>query len=150
MCEPNNPQQWFEHRAAAIHAIRRSDDYTSVLSKVCSGHLSVTCAPIEPDPSDSTLSKRAWERAVQTYRIRLAQLAWHATSDGIRRAARDVVANHIDGHVDTAHLRQPTLRFEYNGTNHGEFRACGTCRWSYGYCPWSVACDYDAVACAVN
>ncbi len=53
------PETWVrrrEKREAAVAAVKRSHDYHEI------------CGMIEPNPTDSTVSKRKWEKSIQLWR----------------------------------------------------------------------------------
>ena len=53
------------HRVAGVAGVKRSDDYTRATADPQAPR------PRTPDPTDRRLSKRAWERSVQQWRIGL-------------------------------------------------------------------------------
>ena len=69
-CGPNKdctPETWEKrsaHRLAGVKAIQRSSDYIAVVT-------AGVPRPKTPDPTDRKLSKRAWERGVQQWRMDL-------------------------------------------------------------------------------
>ena len=48
------------HRLAGLAAVKRSRDFTALLSMVASGELSPADMPMVPDADDRTSSKRQW------------------------------------------------------------------------------------------
>ena len=64
-------EEWrrrYEHRAAALLAVHRSEYYIAVINMLTAGVLSTDDLPAAPDPADRSCSKRQWERAMQAYR----------------------------------------------------------------------------------
>ena len=85
-----------QHRLAGVRHVRRSQDYI-----VCMlvGGTGIT----EPNPYDTTVSKRSWEKSVQRWRHDLKELAetnspcLHARGGGTRQHARGGGARHAPG-----------------------------------------------------
>lgn len=64
-------RRW-RHRVAAIAAIRQTREYRYT---VCSAWLRTDgSVPLEPNPFDTNVSKRCWERSVQRWRNELVDL----------------------------------------------------------------------------
>ena len=80
-CEEETWQTRSAHRVAGVKAVKRSADYIRVTAN------SLTPRPRTPDPIDRKLSKRAWERSVQQWRIDL-----RAISDNMSTASDVVIA----------------------------------------------------------
>ena len=64
-------EEWrrrYEHRAAALLAVHRSECYMTVINLLSTGVLSTDDLPAAPDPADRNCSKRQWEHTMQAYR----------------------------------------------------------------------------------
>ena len=73
-CNEEVWQRRSAHRAAGVAAVKRSADY---ISATADPHVA---RPATPDPTDRKLSKRAWERGVQQWRMALKSVVWHLQS----------------------------------------------------------------------
>ena len=75
------PDAWARRhrkRTEAIAAIKRSREYQDFCN--CPQEYQDSCRLrlrlVEPDPADRSVSKRAWEKAVQCWRLDLRLAAW--------------------------------------------------------------------------
>ena len=70
-CNNADDKEWlrrYEHRAAALLAVHRSEYYITVINMLATGVLSTDDLPAAPDPADRSCSKRQWEHTMQAYR----------------------------------------------------------------------------------
>ena len=60
-------------RTNGVDAIKRSPEYTYARRALAEGR--IESLPVEPDPTDLTVSKRKWEAGIQHWRRTLQQIA---------------------------------------------------------------------------
>ena len=75
-CNEEVWQRRSAHRAAGVAAVKRSADY---ISATADPHVA---RPMTPDPTDRRLSKRAWERGVQQWRMDLKTVVGNLRAPG--------------------------------------------------------------------
>ena len=75
-CNEEVWQRRSAHRAAGVAAVKRGADY---ISATADPHVA---RPMTPDPTDRRLSKRAWERGVQQWRMDLKTVVWNLRAPG--------------------------------------------------------------------
>ena len=59
-------------RTNGVDAIKRSPEYTYARRALAEGR--IESLPVEPDPTDMTVSKRKWEAGIQHWRRTLQQI----------------------------------------------------------------------------
>ena len=75
-CNEEVWQRRSKHRAAGVEAVKRSADY---ITAAANPHVP---RDKTPDPTDRKLSKRAWERGVQQWRMDLKPVVWNLRAPG--------------------------------------------------------------------
>ena len=95
-CNEEVWQRRSAHRAAGVAAVKRSADYISATA-------AMVPRPQTPDPGDRKLSKRAWERGVQQWRMDLKGVVANLDIDDI-----DVIDDIDDSGASGAVTSTPT------------------------------------------